>query len=57
MAKGKVTSSGSKVKSGTKIQVCSCISSYQDLKYGASKRVHNNGAKGTTCTVCGKVSA
>ena len=42
-----------------KISLCSCISSYQDAKYGVGKRVKNERVKdmkhkGWTCTVCSK---
>jgi len=42
----------------TEIKQCSCVSQYQDDRYGKSNRVHNvGGSKGKEklrCTVCGK---
>ena len=37
------------------IRRCSCSHEYQDKKYGKGNRVHNPGAKGYKCTVCGNV--
>jgi hypothetical protein len=43
---------------GTKILICTCVSAYQDEKYGKGKRVHNYAPKahgknpGWRCTVC-----
>lgn len=41
----------------TKVMACTCVSSYQDAKYGNGNRVHNETAVkngGWRCTVCGK---
>lgn len=42
-----------KKTSGTVLLPCRCTSTYQDAKYGKNNRVHNVGAKNSTCTVCG----
>lgn len=45
--------------SEVQIAGCSCVSSYQDGRYGASKRVHNHAPTNEgdqprfRCTVCG----
>jgi len=43
----------------TRILNCTCISTYQDKKYGLGRRVKNERVKdmkhrGWACTVCGK---
>ena len=44
-----------------KIKKCSCVSQYQDERYGQGNRVHsyaprgNNGSPGWRCTICGDV--
>ncbi len=45
----------------TRILFCSCKHEYQDQRYGAGKRVHNQTPKkpdnlgGWACSVCGKI--
>lgn len=41
------------------VKTCTCVSGYQDKRYGPGKRVWNEcikdgKRKGWTCTVCGK---
>ena len=42
--------------SHTLIKPCTCVSAYQDQKYGPGNRVHNatKDNKRYRCTVCGK---
>ncbi len=35
------------------IHKCSCKSPYQDSRHGAGNRVHTEGGKEFSCTVCG----
>lgn len=39
----------------THIQRCSCVSAFQDRRYGLGKRLHNllQDSKDARCTVCG----
>ena len=37
------------------ILTCKCKHEFQDERYGADKRAHNQCAKGWRCTVCGGV--
>ncbi len=43
-------------KATTKLAFCGCTHEFQDVKYGAQKRVHNRGGKPAAwhwrCTVC-----
>ena len=38
----------------TVVKKCNCVSPFQDEVYGKGNRLCNEGAKGATCTVCGK---
>lgn len=46
---------------GALVLSCSCVSDYQDRRYGAGRRVHNQTTKTPPspppyrCTVCGQV--
>ena len=35
------------------IKRCNCTNSFQDRRYGAQMRVHNDTKDGHCCTVCG----
>ncbi len=37
----------------SKIIKCNCESEFQDKQYGFKNRIHIEGIKGLTCTVCG----
>jgi len=43
----------SKEGGGVIIANCTCVSEFQDSRYGEHKRVFNHGANGSCCTVCG----
>jgi hypothetical protein len=34
------------------IMRCTCENTYQDVKYGKGKRVHNKCTRGWRCTIC-----
>ena len=57
MAKKEKEEQKTGVRGRTVIRNCNCESDYQDKKYGKGKRVCNQGAKETRCTVCGNKSA
>ncbi len=57
MAKKEKEEKSGGIPGRTVIRHCDCVSEFQDKRYGAGKRVHNQGNKECRCTVCGKKQA